>query len=364
MHQTTQSRIPVGIIGATGTVGHQLIKRLEHHPWFKLSCVAASSRSAGSRLGDVLNQRHGFTLQSTALADLILLDAEQDIQAVAASVRLVFSAVNLEKAAVKLLEEHYAEAGVAVVSNNSAHRWTEDVPMVIPEVNPEHLKLIEWQRQRRQWERGLIAVKSNCSIQSYVPVLHAWQQFEPQQVITATYQAVSGAGKTVAQWPEMQDNVIPLIGGEEDKSEREPLRVWGTLGKEGLVLPDTPKISATCVRVPVSNGHLAVTHVSFKKKPTRQALIDAIRGYNNPIADLNLPSAPTPFLIYCDDEDRPQSKLDRHAGEGMAISVGRLRADSVLDYKFVALSHNTLRGAAGGGVLLAELLCAKGYLRD
>lgn len=364
MPKHSRPGIPVGIIGATGTVGRQFIQLLEHHPWFTLRCVAASSRSAGQCLGDLLSSRHNMTVQQPEVARLRLYDAEKDIDKMANEACLVFSAVNLEKKATRRLEEHYAAAGVAVVSNNSAHRWTEDVPMVIPEINPDHLMLIHRQRNQRKWDRGLIAVKSNCSIQSYMPVLDAWRQFAPEKVIVSTYQAVSGAGKTVAQWPEMQDNVIPFIGGEEEKSEREPLKIWAQLDGDGLILPNRPVISATCVRVPVSDGHLAVAHVAFAQKPPRQALIEAIHSYPNPIANLNLPSAPSPYLQYCDEEDRPQTAVDRLAGRGMAVSVGRIREDSVLDYKFVALSHNTLRGAAGGAMLLAELLCAKGYVND
>ena len=363
MHTPSHAPIPVGIVGITGTVGRQFLSLLENHPWFQVRCVAASARSAGRFLGEALKARGIAPPQNEALAGLKILDAARDIETLARETRMVFSAVSLDKAETRKLEEAYAAAGLAVISNNSAHRWTDDVPMIIPEVNPEHAALVDVQRRRRGWKNGLIAVKSNCSIQSYVPVLHAWKAFDPERVMVATYQAVSGAGRTLADWPEMRDNVIPLIGGgEEEKSEREPLKVWGAVGSQGIVLAQGPMISATCIRVPVSDGHLAVTHVAFKRKPEREALIDALNQFRNPLDGLDLPSAPSPFLVYREEADRPQTALDRDAGSGMAVTVGRLREDTILDYKFVALSHNTLRGAAGGAVLMAELLTKKGYV--
>ncbi len=358
--KNSRTRIPVGIIGATGTVGRQFLKLLSNHPWFQISCVAASARSEGKLLGKVYKERFNETLDDD-IAGLKLFNAVEDITQISGLATLVFSAITLSKDEIKKLEEDYAKAGIAVISNNSAHRWTDDIPMIIPEVNPHHCSLIDIQRENRGWTSGLIAVKSNCSIQSYVPVLEAWKKFIPEKVMVATYQAVSGAGKTLSDWPEMQDNVNPLIGGEEEKSELEPLKIWGDIIGRGIRSAELPTISTTCVRVPVSDGHMAVTHVSFASKPSKEELIEALLKFRNPLRDLELPSAPSPFLIYFNEEDRPQTALDRMAGNGMAITVGRIREDSVLDYKFVALSHNTLRGAAGGGVLLAELLHKKGY---
>lgn len=329
------SKIPVGILGATGMVGQRFITLLKGHPWFEVVAVAASPRSAGKKVGDL-------TVQVV----------EKDMAEIAKKVRLVFSAIDMGKEDIKRLEEAYAGLGVAVVSNNSAHRWTQDVPMIMPEVNPEHLELIGQQRKNRGWDKGLIVVKPNCSIQSYVPLITALFQFQPKEVIVTTLQAVSGAGKTLQAWPQMQENVIPFINGEEEKSEEEPLKIWGGKG---------PKISATCIRVPVEDGHMASVAVSFEKKPTKEEIIAAWKNFN-PLRGLGLPSSPDPFITFFAEDDRPQTRLDRDVGNGMGISVGRLRDNSVLEYSFIGLSHNTIRGAAGGAILIAELLVKKGYI--
>jgi aspartate-semialdehyde dehydrogenase len=297
---------------------------------------------------------------------MMVYDARQAIAEIAKKVAVVFSAIDLPAAETAALEMAYAAHEVAVVSNNSAHRWSDEVAMIIPEINPDHLGLVDRQRKSQGWKRGLVVVKPNCSIQSYVPVLHALRQFNPSQVIVTSIQAISGAGKTFSTWPEMVDNVIPFIKGEEQKSEREPLKIWGSLGSEGLKLAETPQISATCIRIPVSDGHTASVAVQFEKQPTQAQIVAAITHFKNPIAELNLPSAPRQFLHYFEKEDRPQTKQDRDLDHGMAISVGRLRQAQRQDQKgwwhFVALSHNTIRGAAGGAVLTAELLKARGYV--
>jgi len=363
MCKQEKKKYRAGILGATGTVGQKFIVMMEDHPWFEVTCVAASSRSAGKSYAESVA---GRWMQETPVPDpvrnLSVMEVEKDRQAIAEGVDFVFSALSLDKARVREIEEQYAEAGVPVVSNNSAHRWTDDVPILMPEINPHHLELIHIQRKKRGWKRGCIVVKPNCSIQSYVPVLDAWKRFEPKNVIVSTYQAISGAGKTFETWPEMEDNVIPFIGGEEKKSEDEPLRVWGTI-RDGKIEPARlPVISATCIRVPVTDGHMVSANVSLGKKAGRQELIDAVRNYRSPLAERKLPSAPDPFMKYFDEEDRPQTRLDRDFENGMGITVGRLREDTVLDWRFVALSHNTLRGAAGGSVLTAELLADRGLL--
>ena len=357
-----QKKIPVAILGATGMVGQRFVSLLSGHPWFDIRIVAASSRSAGKTYLEAVEGR--WALQEPvppAVGALDVLEVEKDMAEITTGARMVFSALAMDKARIVEIENAYAGLDAAVISNNSAHRWTPDVPMLMPEINPHHLDLIDIQRKNRGWKKGLIVVKPNCSIQSYVPVLEAFRPFSPEKVMVCTCQAISGAGKTFDSWPEMVDNVIQFIGGEEKKSEDEPLRIWGTI-RNGVIEPaKKPVISATCIRVPVTDGHLASVHVAFGKKPSKQDLIDAIRRFKNPIADLKLPSSPSAFIQYFEEEDRPQTRLDRDYERGMGITAGRLREDSILDWKFIALSHNTLRGAAGGGVLTAELLTAKGY---
>lgn len=354
------SKVPVAILGATGMVGQRFVTLLANHPWFELVAVAASAQSAGKTYRVAVGERWCMDEpMPAAVADLVVYDVTVDLHKIVRQARAVFSALNMAAEAIRVLEEQYAAADAIVVSNNSAHRWTEDVPMIIPEVNADHLALIAQQRQRRGWQHGAIVVKPNCSIQSYVPALTALAEFQPQQVIVSTYQAVSGAGKTLTTWPEMIDNVIPFIGGEETKSEREPLKIWARVTGAGLVLPPEPVISANCVRVPVSNGHMTTVNVKFAHKPTAEQVLAAWNTFGNPIAELQLPSSPNKVLHYFTDDNRPQTKLDRMLENGMGVSLGRLRADTVLDWKFVALSHNTVRGAAGGAVLLGELLYAK-----
>lgn len=353
----------VGVVGATGMVGQRFITLLAGHPWFKLKVLAASARSAGKRYEDAVGAKWAMEQPIPDCAkDLIVMDATADVEAIAAQVDFVFCAVDMKKDEIRALEERYAKAECPVVSNNSAHRWTPDVPMVIPEVNPDHIKVIEAQRKRLGTKRGFIVVKSNCSIQSYVPALSPLRSFGITKVLACTYQAISGAGKTFETWPEMVDNLIPYIGGEEEKSEQEPLKVWGCVEDGVIKTAATPAITAQCLRVPVSNGHTAAVFVSFEKKPTEDEMKAIWASYKGRAQELELPTAPKQFLHYFEEPDRPQAKLDRDLEGGMAVSVGRLRPDTQYDYKFVSLSHNTLRGAAGGGVLLAELLCAEGYI--
>jgi aspartate-semialdehyde dehydrogenase len=361
--KTPQKRIPVAILGATGMVGQRLITLLADHPWFEIACLAASERSAGQSYAQAAGDRWS---QKTAIPDgvsaMAVQSVEHDVAAISRNVRLVFCAIEADKELIKKIEEAYASAGVAVVSNNSAHRWTDDVPMIMPEVNPHHLAMIDVQRKKRGWKAGLIITKPNCSIQCYVPLLRAWEKFHPQTVVVSTYQAISGAGKTFETWPEMLDNVIPYIGGEEEKSEQEPSKVLANIADGGFRLADAPKISATCIRVPVSDGHMASVGIKFGKEADKDSLIDALRNFKNPLDELELPSAPRPFITYFEEDNRPQTRLDRDLHHGMGISVGRIRKDSVLDWKCVALSHNTLRGAASGSVLNAELLVKKGWV--
>ena len=353
----------VGIIGGTGMVGQRFVTLMENHPWFQLTVIAASSRSAGKRYEDAVSGRWAMPVPVPEDAkDIVLLNAEEDVEKITSQVDFVFSAVDMKKEEIKALEEKYAKFECPVVSNNSAHRWTPDVPMVIPEVNPEHLEVIHAQRKRLGTKRGFIAVKSNCSIQSYVPALSPLREFGVEKILVCTYQAISGAGKTFETWPEMVDNLIPYIGGEEEKSEQEPLKVWGKVENGVIVNADSPVITAQCLRVPVSNGHTAAAFVTFKNKPTMEQMKEAWKNFKGRAQELNLPTAPKQFLHYFEEENRPQAKLDRDLEGGMAISIGRLRPDTQYDYKFVSLSHNTLRGAAGGAVLLAELLCAEGYI--
>ena len=354
----------VGVVGATGMVGQRFITLLENHPWFKLTALAASARSAGKTYEDAVGSRWLMkTPMPEAVKKMVVLDASK-VEEVAAQVDFVFCAVNMKKDEIKALEEAYAKAECPVVSNNSAHRWTPDVPMVIPEVNPEHFDVIEFQKKRLGTTRGFIAVKPNCSIQSYAPVLTAWKEFEPYEVVATTYQAISGAGKTFKDWPEMEGNIIPYIGGEEEKSEQEPLRIWGHIEDGVIVKAQSPVITCQCIRVPVLNGHTAAVFVKFKKKVTKEELIEKLESFKGLPQELKLPSAPAQFIRYMEEDNRPQVSLDVDFENGMGISVGRLREDTVYDYKFVGLSHNTVRGAAGGAVLCAELLTAKGYIKE
>ena len=357
-------KFKVGVIGGTGMVGQRFASLMEDHPWFELKVIAASSRSAGKTYADAIGSRWAMdTPIPEAAKNMIVKDATGDMQEIAASVDFVFSAVDMKKEEIQALEEAYAKCECPVVSNNSAHRWTKDVPMVIPEVNPQHLAVIPAQKQRLGTTRGFIAVKSNCSIQSYVPALHPLREkYGIKAVLACTYQAISGAGKTFETWPEMVDNLIPYIGGEEEKSEREPMKVWGHVENGEIVNAETPAITSQCLRVPVSNGHTAAVFVTFEKKTTKEEILDCWANYIGRAQELKLPTAPKQFLHYFTENDRPQAKLDRMLEGGMAISIGRLREDTQYDYKFVCLSHNTLRGAAGGAVELAELLCAEGYI--
>ena len=354
----------VGVVGATGMVGQRFVTLLENHPWFQLSVVAASARSAGKTYEEAAGKRWAMkTPMPEEAKSLVVLDAESHKEKIAASVDFIFCAVDMKKEDIRALEESYAKLECPVISNNSAHRWTPDVPMVIPEVNPEHLKVLEAQKTRLGTKRGFIAVKSNCSIQSYAPALHPLRAFGLERVLVCTYQAISGAGKTFETWPEMIDNVIPYIGGEEEKSEKEPLKVWGTVENGRIMTASSPSITAQCLRVPVSDGHTAAVFVSFTNKPSEEEIKEAWKNFKGRAQELELPSAPKQFLHYFEEPDRPQAKLDRDLEGGMAVTLGRLRPDTQYDYKFVGLSHNTLRGAAGGGVLLAELLCAEGYIQ-
>lgn len=353
----------VGIIGATGMVGQRFASLLENHPWFEVKVLAASSRTAGKTYKEAVGSRWAMdTPMPKAMEDMVIMDAQADVEKIASMVDFVFCAVNMKKDEIKALEEMYAKAECPVISNNSAHRHTDDVPMVIPELNPEHIEIINAQRKRLGTKRGFIAVKSNCSIQSYVPALHPLRQYGITKVLACTYQAISGAGKTFETWPEMIDNVIPYIGGEEEKSNLEPLKVWGKIEGDRIVDATVPSITTQCLRVPVSNGHIAAAFVSFENKPSKEEILKEWKEFSGVPQELELPSAPKQFLNYFEEDDRPQTRLDRDMEGGMAISIGRLREDTQYDYKFVCLSHNTLRGAAGGAVLLAELLAAKGYL--
>ena len=353
----------VGIIGATGMVGQRFCLLLANHPWFKVEVVAASARSAGKRLEDAIGNKWAMTSPIPEnLKDMIVMDATADIDKISSSVDFVFCAVNMKKDEIKALEEAYAKAECPVVSNNSAHRGTPDVPMVVPELNPEHIEVIKSQRERLGTKRGFIAVKSNCSLQSYVPLFHPlMKEFGVEKAVVCTYQAISGAGKTFETMPEIVDNVIPYIGGEEEKSEQEPLKIWGKVEGGKIVNATEPVITAQCLRVPVSDGHTAAVYVTFKKKPTKEQIIKAWESFSGVPQELQLPSAPKQFIHYFEEDNRPQAKLDRNLENGMAVCAGRLREDTLFDYKFVGLSHNTLRGAAGGAVLMAELLAAKGY---
>ena len=352
----------VGIIGATGMVGQRFATLLENHPWFNVKVLAASSRSAGQTYEQVAGSRWKMAVpMPESMKDMVLLDAAADIEKIAGMVDFCFCAVDMKKDEIKALEEAYAKAECPIVSNNSAHRFTPDVPMVVPEINPEHIEIIKAQRERLGTKKGFIAVKSNCSIQSYVPALHPLRKFGIKNVLACTYQAISGAGKNFETWPEMVDNLIPFIGGEEEKSEQEPLKVWGEIKGNEIVNASSPSITTQCLRVPVSDGHTAAVFVSFENKPSKEEILGLWADFKGDPQELELPSAPKQFIHYFEEDNRPQAKLDRNLEGGMAVSAGRLREDSQYDYKFVCLSHNTLRGAAGGAVLLAELLAAKGY---
>ena len=358
-----EQKLRVGILGATGMVGQRFISLLENHPWFEVVVVAASPRSAGKTYEDAVGSRWKMTTPMPEAVKKLVVMNVNEVEKVAAEVDFVFSAVDMSKDEIKAIEEAYAKTETPVVSNNSAHRWTPDVPMVVPEINPEHFEVIEFQKKRLGTTRGFIAVKPNCSIQSYAPVLTAWKEFEPYEVVATTYQAISGAGKTFKDWPEMVENVIPYIGGEEEKSEKEPLRIWGTI-EDGVIKPaEEPKITCQCVRVPVLNGHTAAVFVKFRRKPTKEQLIEKLESFSGIPQELNLPSAPTQFIRYMEEDNRPQVQLDVEYERGMGISVGRIREDSIYDFKFIGLSHNTVRGAAGGAVLCAETLKAKGYIQ-
>jgi len=356
------NKLKVGVLGATGMVGQRFVALLEAHPWFEVTAVAASPASAGKAYSDAVAGRWTLPTAVPAQTAKLTVGNAADVAAIAGQVDFVFCAVDMAKDAIAKLEEDYARAETPLVSNNSAHRWTPDVPMMIPEINSDHAQIIEAQRRRLGTKRGFLAVKPNCSIQSYVPAIHPLWSFGPTKIAVCTYQAISGAGKTFESWPEMVDNVIPFIGGEEEKSEREPLKIWGSIVDGKIQTASAPLITAQCLRVPVSDGHMAAVSVAFERKPPRDEILAAWKAFGGKPQQAGLPSAPTPFLQYFDEDNRPQTRLDRDAGKGQAVTIGRLRPDPVFDWKFVALSHNTVRGAAGGAVLTAELLKSDGYL--
>ena len=355
-------KLRVGILGATGMVGQRFITLLYNHPWYEIKVLAASARSAGKTYEEAVGDKWKMDTPMPDSVKNIVVKNILDVQEIADMVDFVFSAVNMPKAEIRDIEDSYAKAEVPVVSNNSAHRWTPDVPMVIPEINPQHYSVIKYQRERLGTKRGFIAVKPNCSIQSYIPCLAAWKEFEPTKVVVSTYQAISGAGKTFKDWPEMVGNVIPYIGGEEEKSEQEPLKVLGRIENGQIVKAESPIISAQCIRVPVLNGHTATVSISFAKKPTKEQLIEKLVNFSGKPQELGLPHAPSQFIQYCEEDNRPQVTQDVDFEGGMGVSIGRLREDNIFDFKFVGLSHNTLRGAAGGAVESAEMLTALGYI--
>ena len=355
-------KLKVGILGGTGMVGQRFVSLLEEHPWFEVTTIAASPRSAGRTYEEAIGGRWKMDKPIPDAVKNIVVKDVSNVEDVAKDVDFCFSAVDMTKDEIRAIEEEYAKTETPVVSNNSAHRWTPDVPMIIPEINPEHAEVIPFQKKRLGTSRGFIAVKPNCSIQSYAPVLFAWKDFEPTEVIVSTYQAISGAGKTFKDWPEMLGNVIPFISGEEEKSEQEPLKIYGHIENGVIVKASMPKISSQCIRVPVLNGHTATVFVRFNKKPSKEELIKAMVSYSGEPQKLGLFSAPKQFIQYLEDDNRPQVALDVDYEDGFGISIGRLREDTIFDYKFVGLSHNTVRGAAGGAVLCAELLKAKGYI--
>ena len=350
------------VLGGTGMVGQRFISILNNHPWFEVTTIAASPRSAGQTYEESVGNRWKMDEPiPDAIRNIVIRDVE-DVKNVSADVDFVLSAVNMSKDEIKHIEEEYAKTETPVVSNNSAHRWTPDVPMIIPEINPEHAEVIAYQRKRLGTQKGFIAVKPNCSIQSYTPALTAWKEFEPYEVVATTYQAISGAGKNFAEWPEMVGNVIPYIAGEEEKSEKEPLRIWGHIENGEIVPAVSPVITCQCIRIPVLYGHTAAAFVKFRKKATKEQLIERLVNFSGEPQKLNLPSAPKQFIQYMEEDNRPQVTMDVNYEGGMGVSIGRLREDSIYDWKFVGLSHNTLRGAAGGAVECAELLKAKGYI--
>ena len=356
-------KLRVGILGATGMVGQRFISLLENHPWFEVTTLAASPRSAGKTYEEAVGGRWKMDTPMPEAVKSMIVKNVNEVEEVSSHVDFVFSAVDMSKDEIKKIEEDYAKTETPVVSNNSAHRWTPDVPMVVPEINPEHFEVIESQKKRLGTTKGFVAVKPNCSIQSYAPVLTAWKEFEPYEVVATTYQAISGAGKTFKDWPEMEGNIIPYIGGEEEKSEQEPLRLWGHIEDGVIVKAQSPVITCQCIRVPVLNGHTAAAFVKFRKKVTKEQLIEKLVAFKGLPQELALPSAPKQFIQYLEEDNRPQVTTDVDFENGMGISIGRLREDKVYDYKFVGLSHNTVRGAAGGAVLCAELLTAKGYIQ-
>ncbi|MCI8465043.1 MAG: aspartate-semialdehyde dehydrogenase [Lachnospiraceae bacterium] len=355
-------KLKVGVLGATGMVGQRFVSLLAEHPWYEVVTVAASPRSAGKTYEEAVGSRWKLDNPMPENVKKLVVKDLHNVDEVVADVDFVFSAVDMTKDEIRAIEEAYAKAEVPVVSNNSAHRWTPDVPMIIPELNPEHAEVIEFQKKRLGTKRGFIAVKPNCSIQSYTPAFHALREFGVKTAVVTTYQAISGAGKTFKDWPEMVDNVIPYIGGEEEKSEQEPLKIWGKIEDGVIKKAEGPVITSQCIRVPVSNGHTAAVFVSFEKKPTKEEILERWAAFAGEPQKLNLPSAPKQFLKYFEEDNRPQANLDRDYEHGMGVALGRLREDTVFDYKFVGLSHNTLRGAAGGALLCAELLTAKGYI--
>lgn len=357
-----EKKLRVGVVGGTGMVGQRFLTLLENHPFFEVTSIAASARSAGKTYEEAVGDRWKLKSPMPESIKKIVVTNASDIEATTKNVDFVFCAVDMKKDEIRALEEAYAKAEIPVVSNNSAHRWTPDVPMVIPEINENHLEIIAEQKKRLGTKRGFIAVKPNCSIQSYVPLLSPLMKYKPTEVVVTTYQAISGAGKTFKEWPEMIDNVIPFIGGEEEKSEQEPLKIWGSIENGQIVKAASPKITTQCIRVPVTDGHLAAVFVNFENKPTKEEILKAWKEYKGLPQKYDLPHAPKQFITYFEEDNRPQTGVDRDIEQGMGITCGRLREDSLYDYKFIGLSHNTLRGAAGGAVLIAELLTKEGYL--
>lgn len=355
-------KLKVGVLGATGMVGQRFLSLLENHEWFDVVCVAASPRSAGKTYEEAVGDRWKLDTPMPEKVKKLIVENVNEVEKVSSQVDFVFSAVDMTKDEIQAIEEAYAKTETPVVSNNSAHRWTPDVPMVVPEINPEHLEVIKFQQERLGTKRGFIAVKPNCSIQSYAPALHALKEFNPVRVVATTYQAISGAGKNFSDWPEMVGNIIPYIGGEEEKSEQEPLRIWGKIENGVIVKAEAPLITTQCIRVPVLNGHTAAVFVDFEKKPSKEEMIAKWRNFKGLPQELELPSAPKHFIQYLEEDNRPQVSLDVNYERGMGVSIGRLREDSLFQYKFVGLSHNTLRGAAGGAVLIAELLVKQGRI--
>ncbi|RTE09046.1 aspartate-semialdehyde dehydrogenase [Paenibacillus whitsoniae] len=356
-------KLKAGIVGGTGMVGQRFVQLLDGHPWFEVTAIAASAGSAGKTYEESVQNRWKLATPIPEAVKKIVVQDASKVEVFASEVDFIFCAVDMQKDQIKALEEAYAKTGTPVISNNSAHRWTPDVPMIVPEINPGHMDVIAAQRKRLNTTTGFIAVKPNCSIQSYVPALNALKEFNPTTVVASTYQAISGAGKNFTDWPEMLDNVIPYIGGEEEKSEQEPLRIWGSVQDGAIVKASSPLITTQCIRVPVTDGHLATVFASFEKKPSKEEILARWLNFKGRPQELELPSAPKQFITYFEEENRPQTKLDRDIEGGMGVSVGRLREDSLYDFKFVGLSHNTLRGAAGGAVLIAELLKAEGYIQ-